>query len=688
MVSNGIAMKKKNSNVRKLTIKDFRNVGITFDEKERPAELVLNRGLNKEDLGDLVLLVGPNNSGKSNVLAALEAFGSKKLEEDDSPDFIHSTQKPAISMFVQDNDKINSLEIDGSASQNNEISISKKIGTIELEIKNLEDYLKDLRSEKLDIIERMDAIKSERNKNKNKYPTELERKLISDLITNRTIGSDGKADLEIYLARLKNGQVYNNTPNLISAIEKRLLELKEQGSNANIFSNLEEISDQINLDMKTTKEKIVEKSKTILSLKSQTDTKKTNFKKSTAKTNSKDPAPLVEETEEASITTEHDYLLSSRIVVYTQKPIKQQDLVCKPDKPTAFIKNVLKIMGQSQNALDDIYSKYEGKSQKSYLEKFGKKLNKELPGKITKYFNDMYFCDAGEEYAFKFDFESEKIHILLDRGDVTLDLDKQSTGFRWFFDFFFNFAYKEDLKPGDIIIMDEPATNIHVSGQFELRKFLKDFAQKNGLTFVISTHSPFLIDCDYLDELRLMQRDEHGHVIIEDKFDVVSRGADKLDFVLRGLTVGRHILIGDQKVIFTEGITDYNYLTAFKLLFVREKQNYNSLVFLPVGGIGNNIADILSEIDTNPRLLVDADRQGLSAKNKSKEKDLIISLNEVNPSYKNLESLFSSADAKKYNLKDKEWNESSLFKKKIFENEITDETKDNFKKVLDHLLTV
>ena len=66
--------------------------------------------------------------------------------------------------------------------------------------------------------------------------------------------------------------------------------------------------------------------------------------------------------------------------------------------------------------------------------------------------------------------------------------------------------------------MDEPATNLHVRGQEELRKFLKEFAIKNGITFIIATHSPFLVDLDYLDEIRLISLHDNNVAKIDNVF--------------------------------------------------------------------------------------------------------------------------------------------------------------------------
>jgi hypothetical protein len=678
-MANNNRYKTKNLDTRHLIINNFRNIGITYHENDPSTELVLNRSLEKGTMGDLVILVGPNNSGKSNVLAALESFGKNNFQKDDSPDFMYSTQNPSISMVVQNGDKEGIRQLGGTKENQNEKTGEsyKQLSLLDSQLNKLTENLDELRKKNFGVDEDIGAIEVNRSINKKKYPTERESEIISDYISRGNIKSDTLSSFEAYL---KNTDRYYSS-DVSDIVKKRIVELKEQGKNDGQLKEL--MKHRIDLSNSIQKIKAeIEEIKSQISYHEKIIETENN---SAASAKSMDTSQI----------PEYQYLLSPKIIVYKQKSVQQTDLSCKPDKPTDFIKNIFRIMEKNSNVLVNIYQKYEGKNQKGYLKKFTEELNKELPEKITKCFNDMYFCGEGEEYSFEFDLESELVSVILYRGGVPLDLDKQSTGFRWFFDFFFNFAYKEELKVGDIIIMDEPATNMHVSGQTELRKFLKELARKNGLTFVISTHSPFLIDCDCLDELRLMQRDEQGYVAIASQFTMVRDNADKLDPILNGLTVGRHILVGSQKVVFVEGITDYNYLTAFKLFFSQEDEKYKNLVFLPVGGVKNeNLVTALCDTDKSPTLLVDGDKAGIDFKKKANGTNLtVISLIDVPDSnFKELESLFSKEDGEKFSIKEKEWNKSSTFKKCIFENisqnEISEETINQFRKILDWLLDV
>ncbi|MDR0522891.1 MAG: AAA family ATPase [Candidatus Methanoplasma sp.] len=628
----------KSAGVRKLAISNFRNVGITYDGDDKPAELVLNRSLEEGSLGDLVFLVGPNNSGKSNVLAALEAFWRGETEKKDVPDFTYRSYEPDIRMRVELGNGRNyeKLLCQNYAPTYNEYETENRE----------EEILEGLKKERDRLKSEMDKLRVE----------ELDEENFS--ILTRYLGLD--------LASMNTDDLYpirwRFTSPKLKGIAERYITFREHEDARNKLDAVERKISEIEFDASLKTEKIGRQ------------------------------APITgDDKPECSF-------LDSRIVTYSQKPVSDSDLSCEPESPTDFIKGILRIMGKDPDTLRNLYQRWDPKIQNAHLKKYARILNKELHEKITDLFNKMYHCKKGEEYRFEFEMQSDRTYFYLFRGDMSFDLSKQSTGFRWFFDFFFNFVFKEDLKPGDIVLMDEPATNIHVRGQIELRKFLKDLAVNNGFTFVISTHSPFLVSCDHLDELRLMVRDDGGRICIKNRFN--SMDGDTLSPILDGLTVGRHILVGPkQKVIFTEGITDYNYLTAFKLLFSEEDPKYRLLVFLPVNGLGKEgdekfrqgLLNTLSKMD-RPTLLVDDDGAGKDFAEIAKGTNVtVVPLSEMSgKSGHVIESLFTAEDRKKFRIDDKSWNGSSVFKKSILSNSgsLSDTTKKRFRETLDRLLDV
>mgnify|MGYP002862172825 CR=1 FL=1 len=386
------------------------------------------------------------------------------------------------------------------------------------------------------------------------------------------------------------------------------------------------------------------------------------------------------------------------ILNYKNNDIANNNLVsdCNNIQNNKFFSALFKAIEFDASTIKNAYETFQKQNNKGVLSQLENKINKKLKAVADK-FNKLYFIEEAT-YSFKIDLESERIFFLLFRGEQAISLDYQSTGFRWFFNLFFNLLNSTDLNPGDIIIMDEPATNLHVKGQRELRGFLKDFAIRNDITIVIATHSPFLIDLDYLDELRVVVNKDNISSI-ENNFAAVNEDdPDSLLPVKDSLTVENHILVNpEEKVVFVEGITDYNYLTAFKKLLGKI-----GITFLPINGLGKTkdecikISKRLLEIrKKDPILLVDNDQAGACMKevNKGNKDFTIISLSDADASFEAIESLFSADDLKKFGLVDdngkavKHASTSTVFKNQILKkkNEISEETKANFVKLFNTL---
>ncbi len=176
-----------------------------------------------------------------------------------------------------------------------------------------------------------------------------------------------------------------------------------------------------------------------------------------------------------------------------------------------------------------------------------------------------------------------------DNQNEPIILSQQSTGFQWAFNFMFGFLYNVgshfSFNKNIIYVMDEPATHLSVPARKEFRKFLKEYAHKNHVTFVLATHDPFLVDTDHLDEIRVVEKETEGSVI-KNSFNYplnnASKNSDALDKIKRSLGVGQHVFHNPKKhrIIFVESITDYCYLSAFKLYFNEHNHNTKTTPFL------------------------------------------------------------------------------------------------------------
>ncbi|MGL2404232.1 ATP-binding protein [Helicobacter pylori] len=298
-----------------------------------------------------------------------------------------------------------------------------------------------------------------------------------------------------------------------------------------------------------------------------------------------------------------------------------------------------------------------------------------------------------------------------DNQNEPIILSQQSTGFQWAFNFMFGFLYNVgshfSLNKNIIYVMDEPATHLSVPARKEFRKFLKEYAHKNHVTFVVATHDPFLVDTDHLDEIRIVEKETEGSAI-KNHFNYplnnASKNSDALYQIKRSLGVGQHVFHNPQKhrIIFIEGITDYCYLSAFKLYFnEREfKDNPIPFTFLPISGLKNNPNDMketiqkLCELDNNPIVLTDDDRKCDSDQNATSERFknaneemhdpiTILQLSKCDENFKQIEDCFSANDRKKY-AKNKRKELAMAFKTRLLyggEDAVEKQTKRNFLKL-------
>ncbi len=296
-------------------------------------------------------------------------------------------------------------------------------------------------------------------------------------------------------------------------------------------------------------------------------------------------------------------------------------------------------------------------------------------------------------------------------------LSQQSTGFQWAFNLMFGFLYNVgsnfSFNKNIIYVTDEPAAHLSVPAKKEFRKFLKEYAHKHNTTFVLATHDPFLVDTNHLDEIRIVEKKEEGSAI-ENNFNYslkndASRNSDALDKIKRSFGVSQHVFHNPQKhrIIFVEGITDYCYLSAFKLYFnghnPQYKKNPIPFTFLPISGLKNNPNEMketlqkLCELDNNPIVLTDDDRKCDSDQNATSERFkkaneemhdpiTILQLSDCDKNFKQIEDCFSTKDKEKY-AKNKCMELAMAFKTRLLYSEkddvMSEKTKKNFLKLFE-----
>ncbi|GAA8411552.1 hypothetical protein HpNP44_14550 [Helicobacter pylori] len=328
--------------------------------------------------------------------------------------------------------------------------------------------------------------------------------------------------------------------------------------------------------------------------------------------------------------------------------------------------------------------------------------------KIRVQHNNKFFGEKYMPYEIKLEIhDCRKSH-----NQKPIILSEQSGGFQWAFNFMFGFLYNVgsnfSFNHNIICVMDEPATPLSVPARKEFRKFLKEYAHQNHVTFVLATHDPFLVDTDHLDEIRIVEKETEGSAI-KNSFNYplndASKDSDALYQIKRSLGVDQHVFHNPKKhrIIFVEGITDYCCLSAFKLYFNKHNPQF-PFTFLPISGLKNNPKNMketiqkLCELDNSPIVLTDDDRKDNSDPQKAKSEEFkktnekmlkpitILQLSKCDENFKQIEDCFSENDKKEY-ARNKQRELAMAFKARLLysgkDDVVSEETKKNFLKLFE-----
>ena len=403
------------------------------------------------------------------------------------------------------------------------------------------------------------------------------------------------------------------------------------------------------------------------------------------------------------IKIKYDINFIPNILYYKEEKLKDDDLITTPKniKNSKFFNALFKAIGKNISTIETAYEK--AKKAPGHKNQYQNTINQNLKDIVSKKFNELYFQDLNtQEYNFYITLEKDQIYLSMEKNGNIILLEQQSVGFKWFFNFFFNFLHSNELNPGDIILMDEPEIHLSIPGRRDLRNFIKNFARNHGVTFITTTHNPSFIDVDYLDELRIVRfkKDKIG-VEIQNDFSAIGEDeVDTLNEIVDSFGVLHRDIITNpnNKVIFVEGLIDYNYLTAFKKLKEAKENKKINLVFLPIHGLGKDNAEMNNKLKQLVQfreavILTDSDERANLFKKASesntlmKEKLTVFKLEEACQSFREIESLFSYNDKERYRemIQNKSGSLSSLFKNNILKRELDEQTINNFNKLLDYL---
>jgi len=139
----------------------------------------------------------------------------------------------------------------------------------------------------------------------------------------------------------------------------------------------------------------------------------------------------------------------------------------------------------------------------------GRRANEEASRLITQQIRRVWSQEPTIEV--KLNVNGKVLYIDISDGTTVFDTpESRSMGFRWYLSFYINFiAQTFEARANEyVFLIDEPGIHLHPAGQKDLTRVMEDLAIKNQIIY--TTHSPFMINREYPQRVRLVLKDKDG----------------------------------------------------------------------------------------------------------------------------------------------------------------------------------
>ncbi|GAA5414409.1 AAA family ATPase [Ureaplasma ceti] len=314
------------------------------------------------------------------------------------------------------------------------------------------------------------------------------------------------------------------------------------------------------------------------------------------------------------------------------------------------------------NKLFFIFNRYNKKIKLNFIDflndyeiKNKEEILNECCGKLSSQFN--YFFGFKENiYEFKIQINfNEKMSFFIKVNNELQKYSKQSVGFQTIFEMLITLQScimndnETILRPGDILLFDEPFTNLETLTIVNIRNWLRKLCNDLKITIIIATHLPALVDFDFLENIRIATNKNNECFLKNnyweyDGYEGFQNTSKPITQSMKTFT-GNVLETENPYFIYVEGITDYLYLTGIKHYILRENSNHyiKNWIFIPIGGLGE------VEINGKSETVGDSYTQEIKSHRKeikNIEKEIkrqqtnITNLNKNKPNYyKNLEKI-------------------------------------------------
>lgn len=187
--------------------------------------------------------------------------------------------------------------------------------------------------------------------------------------------------------------------------------------------------------------------------------------------------------------------------------------------------------------------------------------------------------------------EFDLVFTIRDRTDTDYSFNERSSGLKYFLSYYVQYrAHKPQNDRAEILLMDEPDTYLSSQAQQDLLKIFEGFAfpddTRNPVQVIYVTHSPFLIDKNHAERIRVLEKgvSEEGTRVVK---DAAKNHYEPLRSAF-GAFVGETVFIGNCNLM-VEGQSDQIFLAGIATNLRRlgasalETLDLNRITIVPAG---------------------------------------------------------------------------------------------------------
>jgi len=286
-------------------------------------------------------------------------------------------------------------------------------------------------------------------------------------------------------------------------------------------------------------------------------------------------------------------------------------------KQSQFVKDLSKI-----NDKLDVATIIKKQTDDYYIQNF----QENYSASISKDFMDYWEPDKKEKINIvdiKLRVANNKISFFVSNPKTNRQFypSQRSKGFQWFLSFYTRILSNTKDGNNNIILIDEPGLFLHAKAQSSVLKVLNNLSERDQIIY--STHSPYLIEEDNLERIKLVEKDRNDFTYVVNKF-YDTKDQDTLTPILTA--IGHDVFSGitfDEKKrsVVVEGISDYIIITS---IFNKLKLT-NNFYLIPMKGANSIGKYVPFFIGWNLKFIVllDNDKKGEEVRDELTKKWLV-----------------------------------------------------------------